>query len=355
MFVISVCCLCSGTVSQLNWWPLVRDCTFYSISILIMLVVICNKVISWPEALFMMMFYIVYCVALKFNSAMERLATPWILKLPIKLPTREEQSALVTFKNAPDSSYTQGNQSIDATSPQQELNEAAQPDTSIYDPNSSWDPNAAWGQESSKPAPAAAPVANSWNSTTNYNDGWGDSNNGAQNYGYTQSEMDGNGAAEKPVGVSTTTAVVASNNDQDYYKPKDQRPELPDPLIKPENANGLTIFMWYIVYPIHFMCKFTMVDVKQDKYKNYYPLTFMISMVWISFYSYFMVWMITIIGYTLGIPDTVMGLTFVAAGVSVPDALSSIAVIKEGYGDMAVSNAVGSNVFDILICLGLPW
>ncbi|KAL4710816.1 hypothetical protein ACJJTC_010939 [Scirpophaga incertulas] len=65
--------------------------------------------------------------------------------------------------------------------------------------------------------------------------------------------------------------------------------------------------------------------------------------------------MIVIIGYTLGIPDTVMGLTFVAAGVSVPDALSSLAVIKEGYGDMAVSNAVGSNVFDILVCLGLPW
>lgn len=60
-------------------------------------------------------------------------------------------------------------------------------------------------------------------------------------------------------------------------------------------------------------------------------------------------------GSTLGIPDTVMGLTFVAAGVSVPDALSSLAVVKEGYGDMAVSNAVGSNVFDILICLGLPW
>jgi hypothetical protein len=50
-----------------------------------------------------------------------------------------------------------------------------------------------------------------------------------------------------------------------------------------------------------------------------------------------------------------MGLTFMAAGVSVPDALSSLAVVKEGYGDMAVSNAVGSNVFDILICLGLPW
>lgn len=32
----------------------------------------------------------------------------------------------------------------------------------------------------------------------------------------------------------------------------------------------------------------------------------------------------------MGIPDTVMGLTFVAAGVSVPDALSSLAVVREG-------------------------
>lgn len=300
----------------------------------------------------MMIFYIVYCVALHFNSALERLVQPYILKLPIKLPTREEQSALVTFKNAPDTSYTQGSQNIDAISPQQELNEP-QPDTSIYDPNSSWDPNAAW-DDSSSSKPAPAPAANSWNTTSNYNDGWGDTTSGTENYGYTQSEMDGGVNSEKPVGVATTTAVQ-NNNDQDYYKPKDQRPELPDPLLKPESSDLLTNIYWHIVYPIHFMCRLTMVDVKQDKYKNWYPLTFTISMIWISFYSYFMVWMITIIGYTLSIPDTVMGLTFVAAGVSVPDALSSIAVIKEGYGDMAVSNAVGSNVFDILICLGLPW
>lgn len=213
----------------------------------------------------------------------------------------------------------------------------------------SQDPNAAWTDETSKPAPAGN---TSWNS--NYNDGWGDSNTGSQNYGYSQSEMDAPEEVEKPAGVSTTV-VVQNNNDQEYYKPKDQRPDLPDPLIKPENADIVTIVIWYIVFPIHYFCRITMVDVKQEKYKNWYPLTFLISMLWISFYSYFMVWMITIIGFTLQIPDTVMGLTFVAAGVSVPDALSSIAVIKEGYGDMAVSNAVGSNVFDILICLGLPW
>jgi len=37
------------------------------------------------------------------------------------------------------------------------------------------------------------------------------------------------------------------------------------------------------------------------------------------------------------------------------DALSSILVAREGYGDMAVSNAIGSNVFDINLGLGLPF
>ncbi|CAL8109123.1 unnamed protein product [Calicophoron daubneyi] len=61
------------------------------------------------------------------------------------------------------------------------------------------------------------------------------------------------------------------------------------------------------------------------------------------------------IGVTLHIPDTIMGLTFIAAGSSVPDAITSVLVVREGEGDMAVSNAIGSNVFDILICMGLPW
>jgi Ca2+/Na+ antiporter len=37
------------------------------------------------------------------------------------------------------------------------------------------------------------------------------------------------------------------------------------------------------------------------------------------------------------------------------DCLSSILVARDGYGDMAVSNAIGSNVFDINLGLGLPF
>jgi|TARA_B100000683_G_scaffold215789_1_gene211191 sodium/potassium/calcium exchanger 4 len=61
------------------------------------------------------------------------------------------------------------------------------------------------------------------------------------------------------------------------------------------------------------------------------------------------------IGCIIGIPQVVMGTLVVAAGTSIPDALGSIAVAKIGEGDMAVANAVGSNVFDIWLGLGLPW
>lgn len=59
--------------------------------------------------------------------------------------------------------------------------------------------------------------------------------------------------------------------------------------------------------------------------------------------------------FRLGIPSAIMGVTVLAAGTSIPDALSSIAVAQEGQGNMAVANAVGSNVFDIWLGLGLPW
>jgi Ca2+/Na+ antiporter len=47
MFVISVCALCAGTVCHLNWCPLIIDCFFYALSILVMLYTISNEVISW--------------------------------------------------------------------------------------------------------------------------------------------------------------------------------------------------------------------------------------------------------------------------------------------------------------------
>merc|ERR1712211_212751 len=56
-----------------------------------------------------------------------------------------------------------------------------------------------------------------------------------------------------------------------------------------------------------------------------------------------------------GIPAPVAGFTLLAAGTSVPDLLSSYVVAKHGEGDMAVSSSIGSNIFDILVGLPVPW
>merc|ERR1711865_1223932 len=89
--------------------------------------------------------------------------------------------------------------------------------------------------------------------------------------------------------------------------------------------------------------------------QKWFWMTFFVSLLHITWMSYFMVEFMVKCGCILGISDTVMGLTFLAMGTSIPDALGSLAVAKKGEGDMAVSNAVGSNVFDICMGLGLPW
>ena len=68
-----------------------------------------------------------------------------------------------------------------------------------------------------------------------------------------------------------------------------------------------------------------------------------------------MVWWATSVGAVVGISDVVMGYTFLAAGTSVPDLMSSVIVARQGLGDMAVSSSIGSNIFDITFGLPLPW
>jgi Ca2+/Na+ antiporter len=55
------------------------------------------------------------------------------------------------------------------------------------------------------------------------------------------------------------------------------------------------------------------------------------------------------------IPKVIIWLTILAIWTSVPDLLSSVIVSKKWKVDMAISNGLGSNVFDILIGLWLVY
>lgn len=54
------------------------------------------------------------------------------------------------------------------------------------------------------------------------------------------------------------------------------------------------------------------------------------------------------IATTLGVSDTVIGLTIVAAGTSTPELVTSLVAARRGQDDIAVGNIVGSNIFNVL-------
>jgi len=122
----------------------------------------------------------------------------------------------------------------------------------------------------------------------------------------------------------------------------------------PTEGGMFAKFNFFLTLPLVLTMK-TIPDVRKPGWQDWCYTGFTMAIVWIGFYSWVMVTCATVVGKTFGIPDMIMGLTFLAAGTSVPDLLSSVIVAKQGHGDMAVSSSIGSNIFDILIGLPFPW
>lgn len=89
--------------------------------------------------------------------------------------------------------------------------------------------------------------------------------------------------------------------------------------------------------------------------EKYYWINFLMSILVIMGLSWVLVESAVNVSTILGIPSVVIGLTILAIGTSVPDLISSVIVARQGRGGMAISNALGSNIFNILVGLGLPW
>lgn len=81
---------------------------------------------------------------------------------------------------------------------------------------------------------------------------------------------------------------------------------------------------------------------------------FLISLAGIAVGSYILVVGGEAFAMGIGVPTSIVALTILAGGTSVPEMISSAIVAKQSRGDMAISNAIGSNIFDILLSLGLP-
>ncbi|MGB0495891.1 MAG: calcium/sodium antiporter [Kangiellaceae bacterium] len=62
----------------------------------------------------------------------------------------------------------------------------------------------------------------------------------------------------------------------------------------------------------------------------------------------------TNIAYMFNVTDFVIGITIVAVGTSLPELAASVSGVMKGEHELAIGNVIGSNIFNLLIVLGIP-
>jgi len=81
---------------------------------------------------------------------------------------------------------------------------------------------------------------------------------------------------------------------------------------------------------------------------------FLLGLIVLLVSSRMLVWGAVNIAQALGISDTVIGLTIVALGTSLPELAASIMSVLKKEHDLAIGNIVGSNLFNLLAVLSMP-
>lgn len=297
LFVIGACAFAAPSALKLDWWPLFRDSSYYCFSLIVMALFfgyISPSRIYWYEALILFCLYIVYVLMMNRNKELETALNGCIQKCRRK-------------KTVPAGTVS--------------------------------------AEISVHPAPKDE----------------------AQ-----QATKDEDGVDKKPL-VANIEKEEEGDGDGDD---DDEDDEGPLEIIWPKAeafehhkrcpaCQLLTARIFFIItFPLKLLFFITVPDVRREDGKlcgctvhwsECWLPAFAFSIGWIVCFSYMMVWWSEIIGKVSDIHPTVIGLTLLAAGTSIPDLVSSVLVARKGEGNMAVSSSIGSNIFDILICLPLPW
>ncbi|XP_066924212.1 sodium/potassium/calcium exchanger 4-like isoform X2 [Clytia hemisphaerica] len=332
LVIIALCATFAGQVVHLTWWPLIRDSSVYILSIALLILVMHDGSVTWWESLIMVCMYIGYIILMKCNP-----------RIVDKINSRKKRAQ-------PDVSFTNNGDKSSCLVDNEEVE---------------FSPDDERGQRMNDLLPAGSRRRLTWKElgmmimmtdkfspTTRFR--------AACLVVILRGEHKSATPEEKEKILRKNEAndnyQTVNNGDIEGRGGDDEREESIEgtPFLYPQGSIVRIIF-WILSLPLVIILYFTIPDCRKPKWEAWYILTFILSIFWICIFSYVMVWMVSLIGFTFGIPDVIMGLVFLAAGTSIPDAISSLLVAKEGLGDMAVSNSIGSNVFDILIGLAVPW
>ncbi|KAM8852606.1 sodium/potassium/calcium exchanger 3 [Synchiropus picturatus] len=356
--IIGACGIFAVQTIHLSCWPLIRDSAYYTLSICALIVFIYDEQVVWWEALTLILMYFVYILIMKLNSYVVRF-----------LERRKKNSANLRTKTSHNAELEDG---CDATAVL--LKKGTQhrsPSVLMVDELLSAYPH----QLTFSEAGMRIMITNHFSPRTRLTMASRMLINERQRL--IQSRIWTNGESEVPAkdggrrgtengaergnkncqdhldGGNETENEDTMNNDMDEDEDEE---DSEGPFVPFQCPAGVcSKLKWLLAWPVCLLLYYTVPNCSTPRWENWFMLSFVASTLWIAAFSYIMVWMVTVIGFTLGIPDVIMGITFLAAGTSVPDCMASLIVARQGMGDMAVSNSIGSNVFDILVGLGLPW
>ncbi|XP_071413748.1 sodium/potassium/calcium exchanger 4 isoform X2 [Pithys albifrons albifrons] len=316
--IVGVCGLFAGQVVCLTQWAVFRDSVYYTISVIILIVFIYDEKIEWWESLVLIIMYSFYILIMKYNVRMQNFFTLRSKNVGNGDTVNNELEDVKGIQQYGKNSVVMVDEIICSSPPKYRFPEAGLRImiTNKFGPRT-------------RMRMASRLIINERQRLIQSANG---SSKALQN---RRQENIENGNI--PVGTQE------EENEQDTLSPF----SVPD--------GKMNKIKWVLTWPLIFLLFTTIPNCSKPRWEKCFMLTFILSTFWIALFSYFMVWMVTVIGYTLGIPDVIMGITFLAAGTSVPDCMASLIVARQGLGDMAVSNTVGSNVFDILVGLGVPW
>jgi len=300
LFVIGMCAMFSKGILELTWWPLFRDCSFYVVSICLLMTFFADEKIMWYEAMTLLLYYVCYVVFMKFNVQIEAYV----------------KSKLSNNQVKPKESST-SNSSARSSKPEEE------PEENTTTGLTQWTEMRKLKiiHRAGRPVKRMSTMSRD---TRLFN-------------AVLQVQV--------PTKLDEEKSLESNGSDDDdsFFD-----------MSWPQNdlkRQFFYVFLFGITGPLWL----TLPDVRREGKEKFVAGTFFGSIMWIGAYSYIMVWMAEVIGRLLSIPVEIMGLTVLAAGTSVPDLITSVIVAKKGFGDMAVSSSIGSNIFDITIGLPFPW
>lgn len=366
LVIVALAAAAAKATLKIDWRPLLRDAFFYLFSLALMVTFILTPTrgqVEWHEGMIMVLGYLCYVVWMYFNPRIFAKCEPaedgaqYHMGGAAKIEPetlKDIEKALDEQKKEKDSDAKDEETStplVDASA-SQDAEDTSEPEPRLRRGSKRWVQSKRASRVS---ADGMAPLKEGEGGVAGAHDVTGSDSPGTAKVAPTPDQVKPFNEPEAPQGSGGTGATpegkgAAASDGDEAEGAKFKFLDAPD-----ADASLFDKLLFYISVPWLFLFTFTIPDCGEEKHQNKYVLAFVCSILWIGGICWFMVDFATVIGCILDIDPPVMGIVVLAVGTSVPDALASMIVAREGEADMAIANAVGSNVFDILLGLGIPW